>query len=225
MSACTPTGGAPTTGSPTSRASLYALSVRWEFDVFGWGFMYGRDPAGKLAVAALEVERLDLVGWAWDDEEELLRRKNAADIVAGHCRGMKAAYPAIVQGFCSMAICWQPGKPANPYWNPVVWEAAAEYCEEGLPMAYWPWNEVSQACAFVDTSISQWRQGKSWKVIPLLRTWNALYGKIQPSWILPLIAQVTSAGAFGACWFTLDKLNGWPALYRGVAEAYSDLEG
>lgn len=193
-------------------------------DVFGWGFSYGDDPQGELGAALLAIEKLELVGWVWDAEVKFCYKKNAPEIAGTLTRGMKAEYPAIVQAWCSWPWIYNPNNKGAMLWNDSIWRAVAPYCDEGMPMTYWQTKDLAAACAFVGTSIDQWKKFGSWEIVPILRGYNDGKGIVKREWILPLLAYITTSGAAGASWWSLDRILAWPQLYRAIAEANSDLE-
>lgn len=211
-------------GEPNVTPELVHAIQSAGITVYGWGFNWGKDPAGELSAAIAEVDRLGLVGWVWDVEETFLQQKDPPAIMNSLGMGMSAAFPDLIQGFCCMPILHKPGDPKNPYWNRKVWEAAALYCAEGIPMAYWYKTNLQAAGDFVVESILQWQEGFEWEVIPALRAWYQWNGQVQPSWIRSIVQRTIAAGRYGLTWWSLDEILKWPALYRAIAETYDELE-
>ncbi len=120
--------------------------------VWGWGYVYGYDPAGEAAKAIERVRKFDLAGWIIDAEGEYKGKAVAADIYMKGLRGL-----GVPVGLCSFRF---------PKLHPEFpWRNFLAGCDFHMPQVYW--MQATNAGAQLQRSVKELMGIKNLPVVPV----------------------------------------------------------
>jgi hypothetical protein len=176
--------------------------------VYLWHFVYGRDPAGELAIALSQTARFEPDGYIWDVETAFDSKANAIGSARYLTRGFKKFYPQLEQALCWWAL---PLSPKGGEWHPIkVANAFQETVDLAMPMMYWQGKGELAAVSYLHRSLNIY--SKFWKkpIVPVGRAYNGDGGYGDAGGITAFAREVISlsegvAKIPGISWWVTDK--------------------
>lgn len=190
--------------------------------IYGWGYCYGNDPKGEGRVAASQVTRLKLDGYAFNVEGTFERQPSAAirasDMMAEFRKDIRDL-PAL---WCSWPLFKNPypnGNNADWHYTDVAKNGMA-YCDYGMPMVYWPNTGAYWSKFWLEKSLEQWAQYITQRpIIPVGRLYTGDGGVCTPDGIEAFGDDVRKRYKLvGESWWRmsigLGKADWWTAMSR-----------
>lgn len=190
--------------------------------IYGWGYCYGHDPKGEGRVAAAQVSRFKLDGYAFNVEGTFERQPSAASRASDMMAEFRKDQRDIPALWCSWPLFKNPypnGNNAGWHYTDVAVNGMA-YCDYGMPMIYWPNTGAYWAKFWLEKSIEQWRQYVTQRaIVPVGRLYTGDGGVCTPDGIEAFGDDVRKRHKLvGESWWRmgtgLTKPDWWTALSR-----------
>jgi hypothetical protein len=180
---------------------------------------YGDDPQWEGRAAARLVNQYGLAGWV-ADAEGYFDGQETPDSNAVH---LLTTYKNLTE----RPVCWcwwamyqwsdesdYPGRPMHPK---KVLQAAMQYADCGMPMAYWSWgNRAADAARYLAESYRQWQDVTGKPIIPAGRAYVGDGGVPNAESVRAFDQYARGQGSPGVSWWSMQhayKLSAvWSAL-------------
>jgi hypothetical protein len=172
--------------------------------VYGYGFLYGKDPVGEGHIAISQSLALGLDGYVFDGESRFEEKPNAvgnARVVGSIFRQGCPTLPAIFCGF-AMFRSWTGGT----WHSEALHRAFMEWCDAGMPMTYWQGEAPSRAIALLNESLRQWQTITNKPILPAGRAYNGDAGIARAEAMIAFDERVHELGLKGESWWSLEHV-------------------
>ena len=205
-------------GKPNLTVDLVAMLHEQNIQVFGWGYNYGKYPELEGDIAAQQCVTLNLDGWIFDVETQLIDLPDAEKRVHRMMKNFRSLAHKRYAGFSSFP-CWHnPNPPWPVWWKRGVWDAFAQYVDFWEPQAYWGEKWGTNAVQLPIDAILQHREIKDLPVIPAGRGWSDGAGKCTPGFIDEFVKSSRDNGAAGVSWWVSELILKDPIITEAIAQ-------